>query len=61
MTKEFDDRNRGALFREAKSKETDRDFGGWLDVDGKKFWLSGWISVSQKTGTKKQDAVRAEA
>jgi hypothetical protein len=46
----FDD-NRGALFREQKEKETDRDYSGTLNIDGVEYWLSGWVRTSKK-GTK---------
>jgi hypothetical protein len=53
MAKDFDNRNSGALFKNTeKTKETDRDYSGTLDVDGKEFWVSGWIKVSKKNGTK---------
>ena len=49
MEKKFDDTNRGALFRDDnKSKDTDRDYSGILDVDGREFWMSGWLKTSKK-------------
>jgi hypothetical protein len=52
MTK-FDDRNRGTLFRnDKKQDDRDRDYSGHLNVDGREYWLSGWVNVSQKTGRK---------
>jgi hypothetical protein len=48
----FDNTNRGVLFREAeKSKDSDRDYSGSINIDGREFWLSGWIKTSAK-GTK---------
>jgi hypothetical protein len=49
----FDNTNRGALFNDAenKAKDEDRDYAGTLNVDGREFWLSGWVKVSKK-GTK---------
>ena len=47
----FDDSNRGALFREQKEKETDRDYSGTINIDGVEYWLSGWVRTSKK-GTK---------
>src|SRR5262245_3655007 len=49
MTKQFDNTNRGALFRDSnKSKETDRDYSGSINVDGVEYWLSGWTKTSKK-------------
>jgi hypothetical protein len=47
----FDDTNRGALFREQKEKETDRDYSGTINIGGVEYWLSGWVKTSKK-GTK---------
>lgn len=43
MTKEFDDRNRGAIWKNDR-KETDKhpDFTGTLNVDGHDYWVSAW-------------------
>jgi len=44
--------NRGSLFRnDDKSKDEDRDYSGSLNVEGREYWLSGWINET-KTGTK---------
>jgi hypothetical protein len=48
----FDNNNRGALFKDdKKSKDTDRDYSGTINVDGTEYWVSGWIKTSKK-GTK---------
>jgi len=50
----YDDRNRGALFRnDAKdpNDDRDRDYSGTLDVDGTEYWVSGWVRTS-KSGRK---------
>lgn len=48
----YDDSNRGALFRNSdKQKDSDRDYSGAINVDGREFWLSGWLKTSSK-GTK---------
>jgi hypothetical protein len=47
----FDDTNRGALFREDKQKEGDRDYSGTINIGGVEYWLSGWVKTSKK-GTK---------
>jgi hypothetical protein len=47
------DRNRGTLFRnDKKQDDRDRDYSGSLNVEGREFWLSGWVNVSKKTGKK---------
>ncbi|HMF20574.1 MAG TPA: hypothetical protein VKG24_00390 [Pseudolabrys sp.] len=46
---EYDNTNRGALFRdEEKHKDTDRDYSGTINIEGHEFWLSGWIKTSKK-------------
>jgi hypothetical protein len=51
----FDNRDRGALFRNDKKLDGDDDrlpdYGGTIDVAGAKFWINGWIKTS-KTGSK---------
>jgi len=51
-TKEFDNTNRGSLFKNDK-KETDGhpDYKGQLNVNGQDFWISAWLKTS-KQGTK---------
>jgi hypothetical protein len=49
---DFDNTNRGALFRnDQKDKDSDRDYSGTLNVGGTEYWLSGWMKTSKK-GTK---------
>ena len=49
MTKEFDDTNRGVLFRDdKKAKPEDRDYSGSINIAGAEFWLSGWVKTSKK-------------
>jgi hypothetical protein len=45
---QFDDSNRGVLFREQKEKETDRDYSGSINIEGREYWLSGWVKTSKK-------------
>lgn len=49
MTKQYDDTNRGVLFKNDK-KTTDNhpDYTGKLNVNGKDFYLSAWIKEGQK-------------
>ena len=49
---EYDDTNRGVLFRETdKRNEKAPDYKGKLNVEGKEYELAGWIRVS-KAGNK---------
>jgi hypothetical protein len=48
---EYDNTNRGAIFRADKVKDTDRDYSGSLDVSGVQHWVSGYVKVS-KAGKK---------
>jgi hypothetical protein len=48
----FDNTNRGALFKnDNKSGESDPDYKGEINIDGRELWLSAWIKTSKK-GTK---------
>jgi uncharacterized protein (DUF736 family) len=46
---DYDDTNRGALFKNDK-KESDRhpDYRGSINVGGKEYWLSSWLKTSAK-------------
>jgi len=50
MAKKFDNTNRGVLFNERAKKESDndRDYAGRINIEGREFWLSGWIKTSKK-------------
>ena len=51
---EYDNHNRGALFRNDDKDPNDdkhRDYNGSINVEGTEFWLSGWIKTS-KSGRK---------
>lgn len=52
MSKEFDNTNSGALFRNDR-KETDKhpDYRGEINVGGTDYWISAWLKTSGK-GTK---------
>ncbi len=47
MTQQYDDTNRGALFKNTR-RETDRhpEYKGTLDVNGTAYWISAWLKVS---------------
>jgi hypothetical protein len=52
MNKQFDDTNRGVLFKnDKKVKPDDRDFSGQVNVGGTEYWVSAWSKISKK-GTK---------
>ena len=51
MNKEFDNTNRGALFRAEKKTDAHPDYTGSLNVKGTEFYLSAWIKES-KAGAK---------
>ncbi len=50
---EYDNTNRGALFKnDKKEKDSDADYRGNINIDGKEFWLNAWIKESKKDGKK---------
>ena len=49
MTQQYDNTNRGALFKnDRKEKETHADYKGSVNVNGQEFWLSAWIKDGAK-------------
>jgi len=51
-TKEFDNTNRGSLFKnDKKSTEQMPDYKGQINVNGEEFWINAWLKTS-KQGTK---------
>jgi hypothetical protein len=45
--------NTGSLFKNAEKRgETDADYKGSVNVEGREFWLNAWVNTSQKTGQK---------
>jgi hypothetical protein len=52
---EYDNTNKGALFRnddKTPNDDKERDYSGTLDVEGTEYWLSGWVRTSKKSGKK---------
>jgi len=43
----YDNTNTGAIFKNEKTKETQPDYKGKLNVQGKDFDVSGWIRTSK--------------
>jgi len=49
---QYDNTNRGALFRnDRKESETHADYRGSVNVDGHDYWLSAWLKTD-KNGQK---------
>ena len=49
----YDNNNSGALFRNDKKKEDkEPDYKGSINVEGKEFWVNGWINEAKESGKK---------
>lgn len=49
MPREYDNTNKGVLFKNDKGGvETRGDYRGSLNVDGKEFWIDAWLKTSKK-------------
>lgn len=49
MMKQFDDSDRGVLFKvENKESERHADYRGEVNAAGVDYWLSGWVRTSKK-------------
>jgi hypothetical protein len=50
---EYSNENRGTLYRNENKKEDNHpEYSGSLNVNGKDYWLSGWVKESKKDGKK---------
>lgn len=50
---EYDNTNRGSLFKnDRKELDNHPDYNGSINIDGKDYWLNGWIKESKKDGKK---------
>lgn len=48
MSKQYDDTDRGALFKNTqKENENQPDYKGNLNVGGTEYWISAWLKTSQ--------------
>lgn len=48
----YDNTNRGTLAKNTrKSKETDADITGSINIDGKEYWLNGWQKTNRSDGS----------
>lgn len=44
---DYDNNLRGVLFQNDKVKDTQPDYKGSCEIDGKQYWLSGWKKLSK--------------
>jgi len=44
---DYDNNMRGVLFQNTKEKDTQPDYKGSCEIDGKEYWLSGWKKLSK--------------
>jgi hypothetical protein len=50
--KQYDDSNKGALFKNDKKEgDNDPDYTGTINVEGSEFWISAWVNTA-KSGMK---------
>lgn len=49
MSKEYDNTNRGTLFKnDRKEQDSHADYNGSINVGGQEFWLNAWIKEGNK-------------
>lgn len=47
-----DNTNRGTIGKNTrKSKDTDADIAGQINVDGKEYWINGWQKKNSQDGS----------
>lgn len=50
---EYDNTNRGTLGKNNNPKsDKSPEYTGKLNIEGKEYWLSGWVKTSSKDGSK---------
>lgn len=48
MSEQYDDRDRGALFKnDDKQSERHPDYKGQINVGGTEYWISAWLKTSK--------------
>jgi hypothetical protein len=53
MADQYDNTNRGSLFKnDRKELDTHPDYNGSINIEGRDYWLNGWIKESKKDGKK---------
>lgn len=54
MTREYDNTNRGVLFKNADKEEGSNkpDYSGSLNVGGTEYFLDAWIKTAKESGKK---------
>lgn len=53
MSGNYDNTNRGVLFRnDNKTEDRDPDYRGNINVSGQEFWLDAWINTAKTSGKK---------
>ena len=48
---EYDNSNKGALFKNEKQNDRQPDYRGPINVDGSEYELSAWVKQSDKVGS----------
>lgn len=52
MSEEYDNKNRGALFKNKRKKtQKQPDYTGNLNVEGEEYWVAAWLKKSKKGET----------
>lgn len=53
MSGDYDNTNRGALFKNNRKEQPNHpDYNGTINVGGKDYWLNAWLKESKKDGKK---------
>jgi uncharacterized protein (DUF736 family) len=48
MNQQYDNTNRGSLFKnDKKTEEKHPDLSGSINIEGMEYWISGWSKVSK--------------
>lgn len=53
MSQQYDNTNRGVLFKnDKKAEDRDPDYRGNINIGGQEFWLDAWINTAKTDGRK---------